>query len=72
MLRWLVYSTHATLLAGEPSSTTYLFIHTLKTSRLYQNNIQCRNQPKPHKIRFDTTTQYHQENKTVFTSTKLT
>jgi len=37
-----------------------------------KKHIQRRNQPKTHKIRFDTTTQYNQENKTVFTSTKLT
>ena len=36
MLRWLLYSTYATLLAYKPSATTYLFIHTWKTSRLYQ------------------------------------
>jgi len=36
MLRWLVYSTYATLLAGKPSSTTYIIIHTWKTSGLYQ------------------------------------
>ena len=71
MLRWLVYRSMQPFLRAN-HRLRHLFIHTSKTSRVYQKHIQRRNQPKTHKIRFDTTTQYHQENKTVFTSIKLT
>jgi hypothetical protein len=60
------------LSCGLPSSTTYHSYMENKQILPPKKYIERHNQPKTHKIRFNTTTQYRQENKTVFKSTKLT